>query len=163
MKEQLNALDSERTIGRVTLTDGKTRLSVPKMSMLKIIRIVKFLGIDGAKLYEEFQETIADTNMEDLEKFAVILEGMKEEQLIRIMSILLELEDEETLNLDHDEMLDVMLIYADNYDFNKTFQKVRQLMKKMFKRDIPDLPELMDKWIPKKAEKEIQEPVGQSS
>jgi hypothetical protein len=162
MKDQLKSLDAEKIIGRVTLTDGKTRLSVPKMSMLKIIRIVKFLGIDGAKLYDEFQETIMDPNLEDLEKFAVILENLKEEQLIHIMSILLEMEDEDALNLDHDEMLDVMLVYADSYDFGKTFQKVRQLMKKMFNKDIPELPELMDKIFPKKAA-QTEEPIGQTS
>jgi hypothetical protein len=152
MKQQLNSLDSEKYIGRVTLSDGETRLDIPKLSMLKIIRIVKFLGIDGIKIYEECREVLLDKELDDISKFATILENLKEEQLIHILSIMLEKEDKETLAFDHNETLDILLVYADKYEFAETFTKVRQLMKKMFNKEIPDLPELMDKMFPKKAE-----------
>ena len=50
VEAKLKTLDVEKNIGVVTLSDG-TEFSVPRLSMLKIIQIVKFLGVDGAKIY----------------------------------------------------------------------------------------------------------------
>jgi succinate dehydrogenase flavin-adding protein (antitoxin of CptAB toxin-antitoxin module) len=153
MEQTLKRLDFERTIGSVELTDGK-KLPVPKLSMLKIIKIVKFLGIDGMKLYEQMREILVDNTLDDLTKLALILENLKEEQLIHIFSILLELEDEDTLNLDPNEMLDVLIMYVEKTNIAKTFTQVRQLYKKMFNKELPDIAT----WFKQRAEagKQIQ-------
>ena len=49
MEEKLKSLDLDTNIGSVTLSNGQS-LDIPKLSMLKIIKIVKLLGIDGSKL-----------------------------------------------------------------------------------------------------------------
>jgi len=136
----------EKTIGFVTLSDGVTKVGIPKLSMSKIIRIVKFLGVDGAKLYGECREILLDKKLDDIEKVSVIFETLKEEQLIRIFSIMLDLSDEDVLAFDPNEMLEILLVYADKTDLRKTFTLVRQLMKKMFNKELPD--KIQD-WFPK--------------
>jgi hypothetical protein len=142
IENTIKKLDVEQVIGRVTLSDGKTRLDIPRLSMRKIIQIVKFLGIDGAKLYSEFADTIADPELSDIEKFTVILEGLDDAVLIRIFSILLEMDDEDTLNLDPNEMLEITLVYAEKVDFGKTFLLIKKLYKTIFKKEMPDLRDL---------------------
>lgn len=139
MEAALKRLDIEKTLGRVELTDGKNRLDVPRLSMSKIIQIVKFLGIDGAKLYDQSQKIIADKELDDVAKIALVLEGIEDKQLIRIFSILLDLDDEDALQLDINEMLDVILVYVEKTNIAKTFSQVRQLYKVMFKKELPDI------------------------
>jgi hypothetical protein len=159
MEQLLNSIDVDRTIGSVTLSDGVTSLSIPKISIKKIIQIVKFLGIDGAKLYSQSRETLLDDSYEDLEKIAIVLESLKEEQLIHIFSILLEIDDKQALDLDINEMLDVCLVYVEKTNISKTFTQVRQLYKKMFKKELPDFKTLMDKWFPpiEEVDQKVQE------
>ncbi|MGG1571594.1 hypothetical protein [Fictibacillus sp. NRS-1165] len=158
MENKLKTLDFERNIGQVTLSDGVTVLDVPKLSMLKIIKIVKFLGVDGSKLYNESREILIDENLADLEKLAVILESLKEETLIHIFSILLELDDEQTLQLDINEMLDVALVFVEKTNIAKTFTQVRDLYQKMFKKEMPDFKTLMDRMFPPvEEEQEVQQ------
>lgn len=139
MEQALKRLDIDKTLGRVVLTDGQTRLDVPRLSMSKIIKVVKFLGIDGSKIYDKAQKILSDNELDDVTKIALILEGIEEEQLIRIFSILLDLEDEDALALDPNEMLDIILVYAEKTNIAKTFSQVRQLYKVMFKKELPDI------------------------
>jgi hypothetical protein len=148
MEQLLNSIDVDKTIGSVTLSDGVTSLSIPKISIKKIIQIVKFLGIDGAKLYSESREVLLDDSYEDLEKVAMILESLKEEQLVHIFSILLEIEDKQALELDINEMLDVCLVFVEKTNISKTFTQVRQLYKKMFKKELPDMKTIMNQMFP---------------
>ncbi|PFP29411.1 hypothetical protein COJ96_10935 [Bacillus sp. AFS073361] len=147
MEQILNKLDMEKTIGVVTLSDGVTKVGIPKLSMSKIIRIVKFLGVDGAKLYGECREILLDPKLDDIEKVSVIFETLKEEQLIRVFSIMLDLSDEDVLAFDPNEMLEILLVYADKTDLRKTFTLVRQLMKKMFNKELPDN---LKEWFPRR-------------
>lgn len=137
MEQTIKSLDLDSTIGNVSLSNGQS-LDIPKLSMLKIIKVVKFLGIDGSKLYNECREILLDESLEDLEKFAVVLETLDEKQLVRIFSILLDLKDEQVLSLDPNEMLEILLVFVEKTDINKTFLLVRQLMKKMFNKDLPE-------------------------
>lgn len=143
MEQKIKSLDLDSTIGAVTLSNGQS-IGIPKLSMLKIIKIVKFLGIDGSKLYTETREILMDTNLEDLEKFAVVLETLDEKQLIRIFSIMLDLPDEDVLKLDPNEMLEILLVLVDKLDLKKTYSLIRQLMKKMFNKE---LPESLGDWL----------------
>ncbi|MFP5109631.1 hypothetical protein ACSU6B_23175 [Neobacillus sp. C211] len=137
MEQKLKALDLEEAIGSVTLSNGQ-ELEIPKLSMLKILKIVKFLGIDGSKLYAQLQEIIADESLEDIEKFAVVLETLDEKQLIRIFSIMLDLKDEDVLKLDLNEMLEVLIELVDKLDLKKTYSSIRTLLKKMFNKELPE-------------------------
>jgi len=148
MEQKIKTLDFDRNIGSVTLSDGVTSLDLPKLSLLKIIKIVKFLGVDGARLYSDCREILLDESYEELEKVAYVLETLKEEQLIHIFSIVLELDDKETLKLDLNEMLDIVLVYMDKTHLSKTFTQVRQIYKKMFKKDLPDFKTLMNQMFP---------------
>ena len=147
MEKLLKKIDAENHIGQVTLTNG-SKLNVPKITMLKIIRIVKFLGIDAMKMYNEATDLFKDPNLDEMTKVVTLLEGLKEEQLIHIFSILLEMEDQETLSLDLNEMLDVILLYLEETNISKTFTQVRQIYKKMFNRELPDI----GAWLTQKAE-----------
>lgn len=147
VEAKLKTLDIQKTLGEVTLSDGE-KLPVPKLSMLKIIQIVKFLGVDGAKIYSQAREVLIDDSYDQIEKYAVILESIQESQVMRIFSIILDIADEEALSLDINESLDVLLVLGENLDFEKTFTQVRQLMKKLFNKELPDFKELVDRAFP---------------
>ena len=154
MNNLLQQIDIEKFIGQVTLTNGD-KLNIPKITMLKIIKIVKFLGIDATKLYNDMQDVVKDPDLDEFTKVSVILESLKEEQLIHIFSILLDMDDYQALSLDLNEMLDVILLYLEKTNIAKTFTQVRQIYKKMFNKDLPDL----GKWFSEKQEatKQLQE------
>ncbi|GAB6621653.1 TPA: hypothetical protein ACVTHL_005471 [Bacillus cereus] len=148
MKNILNSIDVDEHIGSVTLSNGK-QLLLPKISMKKVIRIVKFIGVDGFRIYNQARAIMMDETIDIFEAYALILESLKEEQIIHILSILLDVSDEEALKLDPNETLEVLIEYADKTDLGKTFTLVRQLVKKMFNKELPDFKTLMDKWFPK--------------
>src|SRR6478735_1529569 len=131
VEAKLKTLDVEKNLGVVTLSDG-TEFSVPRLSMLKIIQVVKFLGVDGAKIYSQAREVLIDDSYDTIEKYAIILESIQEAQVMRIFSIILELEDKESLALDPNDLLEILLVLSEKLDLKKTFTLVRQLMKKMF-------------------------------
>ncbi|MCJ7983755.1 hypothetical protein MUB16_35095 [Priestia sp. OVL9] len=147
VEAKLKTLDVEKNLGVVTLSDG-TEFSVPRLSMLKIIQIVKFLGVDGAKIYSQAREVLIDDSYDQIEKYAIILESIQEAQVMRIFSIILELEDKQSLALDPNDLLEILLVLSEKLDLKKTFTLVRQLMKKMFDIDLPDFKELIDKAFP---------------
>lgn len=153
MEQLMKKLDLDKTIGSITLSDEITKLSIPKLSMSKIIRIVKFLGVDGAKIYGECREILIDESLDDIEKVGVVFDTLKEEQLIHIFSILLDLEDEEVLQLDPNEMLGILLMYVDKTDLKKTFSLVRQLMLKLFNKKLPDD---LTEWFQNLGKKKVQ-------
>ncbi|HGO9433347.1 TPA: hypothetical protein ACLBZ7_004322 [Bacillus cereus] len=148
MKNILNSIDVDEHIGSITLSNGK-QLLLPKISMKKVIRIVKFIGVDGFRIYNQARAIMMDETIDIFEAYALILESLKEEQIIHILSILLDVSDEEALKLDPNETLEVLIEYADKTDLGKTFTLVRQLVKKMFNKELPDFKTLMDKWFPK--------------
>ncbi|USK72682.1 hypothetical protein [Peribacillus asahii] len=143
----MESLDLNKYIGTVTLSDGVTVLNIPKLSVAKLIKIVKWIGVDGSKLYKEFQGLIEDESLDDLEKFAIILEELDEQQLVKIFSIALDLTPEQTLALDPNEMLEVLIIYVDKLDLGKTFLLVGELYKKLFKKELPDLKAVINGFI----------------
>lgn len=147
MEEILNRLDDKKIIGKVTLTDG-TKLSVPKLSLSKIISVVKFIGTDGARLYADIRELLLDESVQGVEKLTLVMGEIKETQLIRIFAILLDLDDEEALALDINEMLDVLLVYVEKTNIKKTFLQVRTLYKALYNKEMPTFKELMDDLFP---------------
>jgi hypothetical protein len=162
VEAKLKTLDVEKNLGVVTLSDGE-QLPVPKLSMLKIIKIVKFLGVDGAKIYSQAREVLIDDSYDLIEKYAVILESIQEAQVMRIFSIILDLEDEKSLALDPNDLLEILLVLSEKLDFQKTFSQVRQLMKKMFNIDLPDFKELIDRAFPEVPVVENQEAQQETS
>ncbi|WP_306010534.1 hypothetical protein [Bacillus sp. MMSF_3328] len=152
METKLKSLDLDSQIGSVTLSDGQS-LDIPKLSMLKIIKIVKFLGIDGSKLYSQCREILIDENLEDLEKFAVVLETLDEKQLVKIFAITLDMSEEEVLALDQNEMLEVLLVYVEKTNLKKTYSLIRQLMAKMFNKE---MPESLGDWLKQRQENRMK-------
>lgn len=155
--EKVKSLDIAQSIGTVTLSDGVTVLSIPKLSVLRLIKIVKWLGVDGSKLYSQFQATLADEEMDDLEKFALLLENLEEEQLVKIFSLALDITPEDTLKMDINEMLEIILVYVENLDLGKTYSLVQNLYQKLFKKELPSIKDLFDQIAEKRAE--VSEPV----
>jgi hypothetical protein len=162
VEAKLKTLDVEKNLGVVTLSDG-TEFSVPRLSMLKIIQVVKFLGVDGAKIYSQAREVLIDDSYDQIENYEVILESIQEEQVMHIFSIILEIEDKESLSLDMNESLDVLLVLAENLDFEKTFTQVRQLMKKLFNKELPDFKELIDRAFPEVPMEPVKEETSEET
>ncbi|MEH7070656.1 hypothetical protein V7034_20840 [Priestia megaterium] len=162
VEAKLKTLDVEKNLGVVTLSDG-TEFSVPRLSMLKIIQIVKFLGVDGAKIYSQAREVLIDDSYDQIEKYAIILESIQEAQVMRIFSIILELEDNQSLALDPNDLLEILLVLSEKLDLKKTFTLVRQLMKKMFDIDLPDFKELIDKAFPEVPMEPVEEETQQEA
>lgn len=156
VEAKLKTLDVEKNLGVVTLSDG-TEFSVPRLSMLKIIQVVKFLGVDGAKIYSQAREILIDDSYDLIEKYAIILESIQEAQVMRIFSIILELEDKQSLALDPNDLLEILLVLSEKLDLKKTFTLVRQLMKKMFDIDLPDFKELIDRAFPEAPVEQVEE------
>lgn len=156
--EKVKSLDIAQSIGTVTLSDGVTVLSIPKLSVLRLIKIVKWLGVDGSKLYSQFQETLADENLDDLEKFALLLENLEEEQLVKIFSLALDITPEDTLKMDINEMLEIILVYVENLDLGKTYSLVQNLYQKLFKKELPSIKELFNQIAEKRAETSAPDP-----
>ena len=156
VEAKLKTLDVEKNLGVVTLSDG-TEFSVPRLSMLKIIQVVKFLGVDGAKIYSQAREVLIDDSYDLIEKYAIILESIQEAQVMRIFSIILELEDKQSLALDPNDLLEILLVLSEKLDLKKTFTLVRQLMKKMFDIDLPDFKELIDRAFPEAPVEQVEE------
>lgn len=154
METLLKSLDLEKSIGTVTLSDGQT-LPVPKITVSKLIKIVKFIGVDGVALWNEIEDAMRDETLDDLTQISAILDVLTEEQLIRIFSILLDLSDKEALSLDINEMLDVILVYVEKTNITKTFSQVRQLYRKMFNKELPDIKNLLSKTNQKPVGKEL--------
>lgn len=138
MANKLKSLDINETLGSITLSDGETSIDVPRLDMSKILRIVKFIGTDGLKIYNHARELLLNDEFSTFERLAMIIEDLKEEQLIRIVAIILDKDDKEALKLDLNEVLDVLIVLADNTNLDKTFTQVRTLAKKMFNVDLPD-------------------------
>lgn len=146
MTENTKRLDLDQNIGRVILSDGESRLPVPKLSLKRLIRVVKYLGIEGTKLWNDMQGVLTQEDLESTEKAVIVLEDMEEEQLLKIFSILLDLEQEEVVALDLNEMLDIVLVYVEKTNISKTFSQVRRLYKATFQKELPDV----GKWLEEK-------------
>lgn len=134
--ENVISLDLEKNLGTVTLSSGE-ELPIPRLSVSKIIKIIKFVAMDGAKLYGRIQNVAMDEEMDDMEKLIAIMENLEDEQLVRLFSILLDLPDKVTLSLDINELLEIALVYAEKVDFNKTFLLIRKLTKVTTGKELP--------------------------
>ena len=144
---KLKTLKVNPIIGTVTLTDGATTVDVPKLDMTKIIKIAKFLGVDGMKIYADTREILLNDDMETLERIVLVVESLKEEQLIEIIAIALGLPAQEALKLDLNEMLDVLIVIAENTNLQKTYSQVRTLANLMFGANLPDLGKLYEQAV----------------
>jgi hypothetical protein len=137
MEKTLKSIDIG-PIGTITRHNGQV-LEVPRLSNLKIIKIAKFLGIDGMKLYDRYKEIVEDPFVSDSQKWMTILSELPEETVVHLLSILLDMDDNETLSLDPIETLEIVEIYVDNLNIEKAFTIVRNLAKKMFNKELPDI------------------------
>ncbi|MBD8013892.1 hypothetical protein [Planococcus wigleyi] len=153
-KNNLKSLDITETIGSITLTDGETSIDVPRLSMSKIIQIVKFIGTDGIRIYKQMRELLMNDELSTFDRLISVVDELKEEQVIRIMAIILGVEDKEALKLDLNEVLDVLIILSENTNLDKTFTQVRTLAKVMFKVEIPDFQTLIQERFPAATEEE---------
>lgn len=156
MGNKLKSLDINENIGTVILSDGETSIDVPRLDMSKILRIVKFIGTDGLKIYNQARDLLLNDEFSTFERLAMIIEELKEEQLIRIVAIILDKEDKEALKLDLNEVLDVLIILAENTNLEKTFTQVRTLAKKMFNVELPDFKEKIQEMF-QEVDEQIQE------
>lgn len=143
MEKAIQSLDLDTKLGMVTLSDGQ-KVAIPKLSTLKLIKLVKFIAIDGARLYGQIKKIVEDPEIDEMEKMVTVLETLTEEQLMKVFSILLDIPVEDVLSLDLNEMLEILLVYTDKVDFNKTFLLCRELAKKLFKKE---LPPTIGEWI----------------
>ncbi|WP_312498126.1 hypothetical protein [Bacillus luti] len=149
MNHILNAVDIEDHIGEVTLSNGN-KLLLPKIGMKKIIAIVKFIGVDGLKLWDKASKIMIQTDLDTFSKFALVIDSLEDEQLVKIQSILLGISEQEALKLDLNETLDVFIQYAEKTNVGKTYSQIQHLTKVMFKKELPNFGDLLDRWFPKK-------------
>nr|WP_088325961.1 hypothetical protein [Bacillus cereus] len=152
MEQILKTVDIDNYVGAITLSNGNV-LKLPKVGMRKIIAIVKFIGVDGFKLWEQVRKIMTETDNDTFGKFALAIDSLKDEQLVKIQSILLDISEEEALNLDLNETLDIFIEYGEKTNLGKTYSQIQKLMKVMFKKDLPEFGALLDNWFPKKEDK----------
>jgi len=150
-----------KAIGTVTLTDGG-KLKIPKLSIHKLLGVVKFLGTEGARIYAETRELLLDESIDGIEKITLVMGSLKEEQLVKIFSIVLDIEIEEALALDLNEMLDVITIYVEETNIKNTFLQIRKLYKSLYGKEMATFREMLDEMFPE-VEKARQEAAKQQA
>ncbi|MCU5716672.1 hypothetical protein OCB69_16300 [Bacillus cereus] len=148
MEHIFNSIDMEKNIGEVTLSNG-SKLPLPKIGMKKIISLVKFIGVDGFKLWDKASKIMRQTDMDTFSKFALVIDSLEDTQLVKIQAILLDISEQEALELDLNETLDVFIQYAEKTNLGKTYSQIQKLTKVMFKKELPEFSVLLDKWFPK--------------
>lgn len=148
MENIFKSVDIENHIGEVVLSNG-SKLPLPKIGMKKVISIVKFIGVDGFKLWDKASKIMRQTDMDTFSKFALVIDSLEDTQLVKIQSILLGISEQDALALDLNETLDVFIQYAEKTNLGKTYSQIQHLTKVMFKKELPNFGELLDKWFPK--------------
>lgn len=146
--KSLISLDIDKNLGTITLSDGTTKLDIPRLSAVRLIKIVKFLGVEIANLWEEASGIGTDDSYSDQEKMVQILELIPEEKLLGIVSVLTDLDDESVQLLDLNEILDIFTMYAEKTNLANTFLQIQNLYKKIFKKDLPSFKALLDRVMP---------------
>lgn len=132
-------------IGTVTLSNGAV-LEVPRLTNAKLIKIVKFICVDGMKLYKQFRFIMSDPTMDESEKWTMFFMNLPEEVVVRVLAILLDIEAEQALQLDPVETLEIIEVYVDKANLGKAFTSVRGLAKKLFNIEIPDMKTLLKRF-----------------
>lgn len=148
MVKTVESLDINKNLDVITLSDGSSKLPIPKLSALRLIKIVKFLGVEAARIWDSAQDVAYDGSLNDQEKIIAILEQVPEEKLLGIISILTDLDDDSALALDINEILDIFLVYADKTNLPKTFLQIRNLYQKLFNKELPSFQEWWNKTAP---------------
>ncbi|MGR5963131.1 hypothetical protein ACT7DN_30305 [Bacillus paranthracis] len=118
MESIFKSIDIEKHIGEVVLSNG-SKLPLPKIGMKKVISIVKFIGVDGFKLWDKASKIMRQTDMDTFSKFALVIDSLEDTQLVKIQSILLDISEQDALALDLNETLDVFIQYAEKNKFGK--------------------------------------------
>lgn len=157
MKKSFKSLDLDKNLGTITLSDGETKLEIPKLSAARLIRIVKYLGVEIARLWESAADIGYDGSLTDQEKMIEILEMVPEEKLLGIISILTDLDEDSAMLLDINEILDIAIIYTEKTNLPKTFFQIRTLYQKIYDKEMPTFKEWMDRVFPAEAIQQVQE------
>ena len=134
MAYDLRSLDIE-PLAIMELSDGK-KVELYRLTNAKIIKIAKFLAIDGFKIYYEFKETLENPEIPEIEKVSLFLSELKEEQIIHLLSILLDISDKEALLLDPFDTIEIISVFVEKTNVEKAFTTVRNLIKKFKKQSI---------------------------
>lgn len=154
MKKTLKSLDIEKNLATITLSDEETKLEIPKLSASRLIKVVKYLGVEIARLWDKAAEIGYDASLTDQEKLIAILDFIPEEKVLGIVGILTDLDEESALSLDLNEILDIFLVYAEKTNLPKTFLQIRNLYKVITKKDLPSFKEWLDQVLPRTEEEE---------
>lgn len=128
MAIDLRSLDIE-PLGTVELVDGK-KIDIYRLTNEKVIRIAKFLAIDGFKIYYQFKDTLEDPNIPEIEKVSLFLGELREEQIIHLLSILLDISDEEALLLDPFDTIEIISLFVEKTNIEKAFMTIRGLVQR---------------------------------
>lgn len=126
--EQYRALDLE-PLANVELSDGKT-LELYPLTTTKVIKIAKFIAVDGMKIYGQFQDTLNNPELSDVQKVTTVVSELTDEQIIHILAILLDMNNQQALKIDPFDTLEIITAYVENIDVEKAFTNVRKLVAK---------------------------------
>lgn len=128
----IRSLDIE-PLATIKLSTGE-HMDIPRLTTSKLIKVAKFLAIDGMKIYENYRDTIEDPELGDAEKVATIVQNLSDEQIIRLLAILLNIRDEEALQIDPFDTLEIITTYVENIDLDRTKDNVKKLMNQFRKK-----------------------------
>lgn len=133
MAIDLRSLDID-PLGSITLSDGK-KLDVYRLTNYKVIQIAKFLAIDGFKIFNKFKDTLENPDIPEIEKVSLFLGELQEEQIIHLLSVLLDISDEEALALDPFDTIEIISLFVEQTNIEKAFTTVRGLVQKFSKQN----------------------------
>lgn len=135
LNEKVVSLDIEKYYGAVTLSNGD-ELQVPKMNNLRTIRLVKFIGSDLVKMYSDMEGILLDREMETTVKILEVLDRLTEEQIVKLLTIVLDIDTKTALALDPNETLEALIVLFEGMDLHKTFLSVKTLYKTIFRKEL---------------------------
>lgn len=129
-KKTIESLDLEpKIIGSVELSDGSS-FNIPKLTNRRLLQAARFLVTDGMEIYSAIGENL--DNMSEAALVVQALDGLEDEQVMKLLTILFDVPAEEALEMSPIDTILIVTKYLELVDFKKAFTAVRKLTQ-MFK------------------------------
>ena len=155
----MNNFDSVVEENKVIVLPSGGTVPMPKLTTLKTIRLAKFFASDAYAIYaktkglyrnvpklDENNQPIVDENgkqeMErkgpnEQEVFEFILAELSEEMLAKIISMIIDVPEDQVLNMDFADTLVIVTDFIENTNINKAFLAIKNLTAK-FRPTVPE-------------------------
>lgn len=139
----LRSLDINPYIGEVEISGGEITLEVPKLSAVRILELVKFLGSEVSSVWGKIQAVMNDSSYTEREAIGEVVKVIPSHMMASLLSILLDIDEESAELLDLNDVLEIALVYVQNTNLKNTFFQIRKIYKEIYGKELPNLSDLL--------------------